>query len=226
MGYNLVCYSSVTGEASGYYRLLGKYLVNVNAEVVQLSAGTDALEERLNILMESIDWLSAENEGQKLEIERLRAFEKDADTLLNDYVTVKDRFDKMKTRHGRMRASFLELLVSVDNLLALRSEMAAVTAERDILKIENEVMALENCKLREQLESTRDAEQRVKKQMKVLNKTAQLLSYENEILKKELEEASLKEFEALVLRIEYNGIRIKLEEMIKDRDRKQVKICL
>jgi mevalonate kinase len=38
-----------------------------------------------------------------------------------------------------------------------------------------------------------------------------------------LKKDALKEFEADVLRIEYNGIRIKLDELIKERDRKQVK---
>jgi uncharacterized coiled-coil DUF342 family protein len=188
MGYNLVCYSSVTGEASGYYRLLGKYLVDVNAEVVQLSAGRDDLEERLNILMESVDWLSAENEGRKQEIERLRAFEKEADTLLSDYATMKARFHKMKAQYGRMQASFLKQSISVDNLLAMRSEMAAVSAERDILKIQNEVMALENYVLREEVEGLRNARQDVKEHMRVLSKGVKLLSYENENLKRELEE--------------------------------------
>jgi hypothetical protein len=66
----------------------------------------------LNILRESADWLSADSEGQKEEIERLRGFEKEADILIIGYETVNDLFGKMKTQHGRMRGSFLERSVS------------------------------------------------------------------------------------------------------------------
>lgn len=73
------------------------------------------------------------------------------------------------------------------------SEMCVVSAERDILKRENEVMAMENCTLREQVVEVRGARQGVKEHTKVWNKTVKLLTSENENLKKELEEASVKE---------------------------------
>jgi chromosome segregation ATPase len=206
--------------ASRSFALLQKWLDFLNAEVTKISAERDALKERVNVLTESVDWLSTENETQRQEIERLRDIEKEADTLRIKCATTKDNTDEMRTGRGSFREQ-----PTAEDLPAMGNETSMVTAERGTLKKEYEVAATENNTLRQQLQEMRDAAEGMRERTDFFSRAVLSLASENEDLRQELEKASDRGIEADILRTEYNVLTFKLEELITESNQMLLLYC-
>ncbi|XP_021931411.1 protein Hook homolog 2-like isoform X2 [Zootermopsis nevadensis] len=212
-------------DLCSFCSLFKQRIKELTANLAVVSAERDVLLKRLNPLNKSIDWLSTENEAQKREIERLRDSEEIADALRTEYAAIKCVLNKLSIGNDRVEISFRDKShVSAEQLLAMCSEMAKLSAERDSLKTSYEVIAEENGSLKQQPLEILEADG-VESRVTVLSKTVESLLSENEDLKQEVKRYSIREVEADILRIECNSIRVKMDELITERNRIQAELC-
>ncbi|KDR10037.1 hypothetical protein L798_15699 [Zootermopsis nevadensis] len=171
----------------------------------------DRLKRHSLEMNKTVESLLSEIEVLMQEYVSASAREFDADTLRNECNSIRVNLDLMLNERNKIQAEFCDDLSVEESLLAMRKEVVILSAERDVLKLSHDDFVEENGRLmRQSLE---------------MNKTIESLLSEIEDLKEEVERISARDVEADVLSIECNSMKVKMDEMISERNRIQAEFC-